>query len=68
MRTSILNVEGKTVKVNVDSPIEPVDPVAISAAMDSILTANIFVTSGGEFVSKKGARIVERNMTEVGLS
>ncbi|WP_308222875.1 DUF2922 domain-containing protein [Metabacillus halosaccharovorans] len=54
--------------MNVDSPIEPVDPVAISAAMDSILTANIFVTSGGEFVSKKGARIVERNMTEVGLS
>lgn len=68
LELQFLNVEGKTVKVNVDSPIEPVDPVAISAAMDSILTANIFVTSGGEFVSKKGARIVERNVTEVGLS
>ncbi|MCM3443097.1 DUF2922 domain-containing protein [Metabacillus halosaccharovorans] len=68
LELQFLNVEGKTVKVIVDSPIEPVDPVAISAAMDSILTANIFVTSGGEFVSKKGARIVERNMTEVGLS
>ncbi|MGQ4668124.1 DUF2922 domain-containing protein [Metabacillus halosaccharovorans] len=62
LELQFLNVEGKTVKMNVDSPIEPVDPVAISAAMDSILTA------GGEFVSKKGARIVERNVTEVGLS
>lgn len=68
LELQFLNTEGKTVKVNVDSPIEPVDPAAITAAMDQILTANIFVTNGGEFVTKKGARIVERNVTEVGLA
>lgn len=68
LELQFLNTEGKTVKVNIDSPTEPVDPVALSAAMDNILTANIFITNGGEFVSKKGARIVERNVTEVGLA
>lgn len=63
-----LNAEGKTVKVNVDSPIDPVDPAALSAAMDQILVSNIFFSNGGDFVSKKGARIVERNVTEIALA
>ena len=62
-----LNLEGKTVKVNVDSPIDPVDQQALTTAMDQILAANIFMTNGGEFVSKKGARIVDRNVTEIEL-
>ncbi|MCM3654687.1 DUF2922 domain-containing protein [Metabacillus litoralis] len=62
-----LNTEGKTVKVNVDSPIDPIDQQALSTAMDQLLAANIFMTNGGEFVSKKGARIVDRNVTEIEL-
>lgn len=68
LELQFLNTEGKTVKLNVDSPIEPVDPAAITAAMDDILASNIFFTTGGEFVAKKGARIVERNVTDVGLA
>ncbi|MCM3652920.1 DUF2922 domain-containing protein [Metabacillus litoralis] len=63
-----LNMEGKTVKVNVDSPIDPVDQQALTTAMDQILAANIFITNSGEFVSKKGARIVDRNVTEIELA
>ena len=63
-----LNLEGKTAKVNVDSPIDPVDQQLLSTAMDGILAANIFITNGGELVAKKGARIVERNVTEIELS
>jgi hypothetical protein len=33
--------------------------------MDSILMANVFVTAGGDLISKKGARIVERNVAEI---
>ncbi|MBZ5752390.1 DUF2922 domain-containing protein [Metabacillus rhizolycopersici] len=62
-----LNTEGKTVKVNVDSPIDPIDQQALSTAMDQLLASNIFMTNGGEFVSKKGARIVDRNVTEIEL-
>ena len=63
-----LNLEGKTVKVNVDSPIDPVDQQALTTAMDQILTSNIFITNGGEFISKKGARIVDRSVTEIELA
>ena len=62
-----LNMEGKMVKVNVDSPIDPIDQQALSTAMDQLLASNIFMTNGGEFVSKKGARIVDRNVTEIEL-
>jgi Protein of unknown function (DUF2922) len=62
-----LNLEGKTVKVNVDSPIDPVDQQALTTAMDQILASNIFITNGGEFISKKGARIVDRSVTEIEL-
>jgi Protein of unknown function (DUF2922) len=67
LELQFLNVEGKTVKVNVDSPKDPLDQQSISTAMDQILASNIFITTGGEFVSKKGARIIDRNVTEIGL-
>jgi hypothetical protein len=63
-----LNTEGKTVKVNIDSPKEPVDQLTLSTAMDQILASNIFITTGGDFVSKKGARMVDRNVTEITLA
>jgi hypothetical protein len=63
-----LNTEGKTVKVNIDSPKDPVDQLALSTAMDQILASNIFITTGGDFVSKKGARMVDRNVTEITLA
>jgi hypothetical protein len=33
--------------------------------MDSILSSNVFTSAGGDLVSKKGARIVERNVADV---
>jgi hypothetical protein len=47
------------------STIEPVDTVALDAAMDTIITSNVFISSGGDYVSKKGARVVERNVTDI---
>lgn len=62
------NVEGGIVTIPVDDPVEPVDPVAVSAAMDTIITANVFISGGGELTGKKGARIVERSVTDVTLA
>ncbi|HHW36355.1 MAG TPA: DUF2922 domain-containing protein [Bacillales bacterium] len=61
------NFEGKTATLSIDDPIEPVDPATVSAAMDTIIAANIFTSTGGDLVAKKGARVVERNVTEVAL-
>ncbi|MGP4082220.1 DUF2922 domain-containing protein [Pseudalkalibacillus sp. R45] len=62
------NQEGKTVRLSLDEPVEPVDTIALEAAMDQILAENAFVSSGGDLVAKKGARIVERNVTDIPLS
>lgn len=59
------NEEGKTVTYSLDSPIDPADVVAVEAAMDEIITQNVFSTSGGNIVAKKGARFVERTVTEI---
>jgi aromatic ring-opening dioxygenase catalytic subunit (LigB family) len=65
LELKFLNEEGKVVTISLDDPVEPVDELAVSAAMDTIVTENAFISSGGEFVSKKEARIVERNVTEI---
>ena len=67
LELQFLNTAGKTVKISVDSPVEPVDQIALNAAMDQILAANIFISTDGEFVSKKGARIIDRTVTEIVL-
>lgn len=67
LELQFINVEGKTATISIDDPIEPVNAANVAAAMDTILTANVFVSTGGDFVSKKGARLVEHNVTEVDL-
>ncbi|KKI93212.1 hypothetical protein WQ54_05025 [Bacillus sp. SA1-12] len=68
LELQFLNTAEKTVKISVDSPVEPVDQTALNAAMDQILAANIFISTDGEFVAKKGARMIDRNVTEITLA
>lgn len=56
--------EGKTSSITVEEPQEPVDVNAVKAAMDAILAANVFSSPSGDFVGKKGARVIERNVSE----
>jgi hypothetical protein len=65
LQLQFFNQENKTVTIAIENPIEPVDPLALDSAMNQILMANVFVTAGGDLVSKKGARIVERNVLEI---
>lgn len=59
------NEEDRTVTLSLDNPIEPVDPVAVNAAMDNILQQDVFTSASGDLVSKHAARVVERTVTEV---
>lgn len=61
------NEDGKTVKYTLDYPVEPADPEAIHAAMDEVIEQNAFFSSGGDVVTKKGARIVENIVEEIDL-
>ena len=55
---------GKVVKLSVDSPIEPINPVKVKEIMDLIVMENIFVGNTGTFVSPKEALLIEHNVTE----
>jgi len=61
------NEEGKTVTYSLDNPVEPADIEAVNAAMDEIIEQDVFGTTGGSIVKKKGARIVERNVTDIDI-
>lgn len=61
------NTEGKIVTYSLEKPNEPVDPAAISAVMDEIISQNAFITSGGDLVAKHSARLVDRNTEEIEL-
>ncbi|MCA0987187.1 DUF2922 domain-containing protein [Guptibacillus algicola] len=65
LELQFLNDDNKPFSITLSDPVEPVDPAAISAAMDTLLAQNIFTTSGGDLVSKRGARIVERNTSDI---
>ncbi|MHC0037512.1 DUF2922 domain-containing protein [Pseudoneobacillus sp. C159] len=55
---------GGSTRITIESPIEPVEPAKVKAAMNSIIAADIFTSPSGNLVSIKGARLVERNVTD----
>lgn len=61
------NEQGKIAKISIENPVEPVDPQKVSDAMDTIITADVFLSPGGRLVAKKGARVVERNTMDIEL-
>lgn len=67
LELKFLNEDGKTVTYSLEQPVEPADPQAIKAAMDEIIAQDAFTSSGGDVVSIKEARIVERTVEEIEL-
>ena len=55
---------GKTTKLTVENPTEPIDEAAVKLAMESIIESNAFFSTNGNPVTVDGARVVERNVTE----
>ena len=59
---------GKTAKITVDNPKEPVNEETVKLSMEQIIAANIFTTGSGNLVSAKGARVIDRNVTDYELA
>lgn len=68
LELQFLNQQGKTVRIVIDHPVEPVNAQQVSTVMDTIIAANIFTSSGGDLVGKQGARLLQRDVTEVALT
>jgi hypothetical protein len=55
---------GKSAKISVNDPIEPIDTIQVKAAMDNLIATGVFGSSGGVLTGVEGARVVERNVTD----
>ncbi|MED4206821.1 DUF2922 domain-containing protein [Neobacillus mesonae] len=55
---------GKTARITVDNPKEPIDEAAVKQAMEQIIAADVFFTPSGNLSVAKGVRVVDRNVTE----
>lgn len=62
-----LTEEGKTARLSVDNPTEPIDVEAVKTVMSQIINDNVFNTDHGNFVAMKNARVIERQVTDYEL-
>nr|WP_205002182.1 DUF2922 domain-containing protein [Scopulibacillus daqui] len=61
------NAKGDTARISLEEPNDPINPLVVNAAMDTIIREGAFTSSGGDLISKKGARVIERNVTDIQL-
>ena len=57
------NQLGKNVTIRVRDPKEGLTKAEVDAAMNLILSKNLFTSNGGDLVAIKGSQIVDRNVT-----
>lgn len=50
--------------ITLEAPKEPIDPVAVKAAMEEVVVSEAFYSAKGKLVAAKGARLIDRNVTE----
>ncbi|MGM0843690.1 MAG: DUF2922 domain-containing protein [Bacillota bacterium] len=55
---------GKTARVSIDAPVEPVDTDQVKQVMDTLIATNVIQSNSGALVAAEGARVIERNVTE----
>ena len=64
---TFLNAEGTKASITIPEVKDNVTEAEVAAAMDVIISKNIFFTSGGNLVSKYAAQITERNVTALAV-
>ena len=65
LRLIFRNAEGRTVTMSLSSPKDTLASAEVDTAMDLIISANIFQTSGGNITEKVRAEIVSRQVETV---
>jgi len=59
LRMTFNNTLGSAVTITLPEPKASLTAAEIETVMDQIITKNIFVTSGGELISKRDVKIVD---------
>ncbi|WP_066074632.1 DUF2922 domain-containing protein [Neobacillus soli] len=58
---------GKTARITVDNPKEPIDEEVVKLSMEQIIASGVFTTGSGKLATAKGARVIDRNVTDYEL-
>jgi hypothetical protein len=59
---------GKTARISVDNPKEPIDEEVVKLSMAQIIASEVFTTASGKLVAAKSARVIDRNVTDYELA
>lgn len=62
LRMVFRNAEDKMVSVNLPDPADTIDALDVEAVMNSIISRNVYETTGGDIVSKVRSEIVTRDV------
>lgn len=68
LELQFVTAEGRTTRLAIDNPKEPVNINELNDVMDQVIADNIFYTDYGDLVAKKGARVIERTVTDYNLN
>jgi hypothetical protein len=55
---------GGTARLIVDNPKEPIDQLTVKQSMADIISAGVFYATTGNLVAFKGARLIDRKVTD----
>lgn len=67
LELNFVTSNGKSSKITLESPVEPIDQEKVLTAMQAVISANIFTGNNGDLVAAKGIRLIERNVTDYEL-
>ncbi|MFA7468533.1 MAG: DUF2922 domain-containing protein [Desulfotomaculaceae bacterium] len=62
LQMRFVNQAGSRVSISLDNPKDDLTEAEVTAAMDQIIAKNVFITSGGDLVSKDSAQIIDRTV------
>jgi hypothetical protein len=60
------NAEGRNSTISVVDPDSELTALEVEAVMDSIISKNVFNTTGGDLISKVRAQVVSRTVDVLG--
>jgi hypothetical protein len=60
-----MNAAGRNSRISISDPKEDLTQEQVQAAMDAIVSSNIFDTTGGNLIQAVSARIVTRDVVEI---